>query len=94
MSLQIESDYGYIVFEDGGISPIEYGACETWFKTYDEAIDYALEAVKKRTEELKRYNDRNSVIVYKGAKELLDKTHSSADGEIIFSWQNYDIGEW
>ena len=45
-----QSKDGYIVFEDGGTSPISYGATEEWFQTYDEAIKYALNIVTKRTE--------------------------------------------
>ena len=43
---------GYIVFEDGGTSPIAYGACEKWFSTYDEAINYAIDIVKKSEKEI------------------------------------------
>ena len=28
MNKYIKSNVGYIVFDDGGICPIEYGACE------------------------------------------------------------------
>ena len=55
---------GYIVFEDSGTSPIAYGACEKWFSTYDEAIEYATNIVKKRTKEFKEHIDCNSVIVF------------------------------
>ena len=39
---------GYIVFHDGGTSPIEYGATEEWFPTYDEAIEYAMSFGKEK----------------------------------------------
>jgi hypothetical protein len=47
----IQNPSGYIVFEDGGTNPIAYGATEKWFSTYDEAIAYAIDIVKTRTEE-------------------------------------------
>lgn len=47
MNKYIKSNVGYIVFNDGGTCPIEYGAYEEWFATYDEAIDYALSVVKR-----------------------------------------------
>lgn len=28
-----ENPEGYIVFEDGGTTPLAYGACEEWFPT-------------------------------------------------------------
>lgn len=50
MNKYIQNPNGYIVFEDGGTSPIAYGASEEWFPTYDEAIAYAMDIVKNRTE--------------------------------------------
>lgn len=55
MNKYIQNPSGYIVFEDGGTSPIAYGASEEWFPTYDEAIAYAMDIVKTR--------QRNSKIV-------------------------------
>ena len=90
MSKYTESKEGYIVFEDGGASPIAYGASEEWFHTYDEAIKYALNIVRKRTEEFKDVIDLNSVIVYEGPEELLHKSHSCPDkGRVVFCWSNY-----
>lgn len=77
------------MFEDGGTNPIAYGATEKWFSTYDEAIAYAIDIVKTRTEEFKSRKDCNSVIVYEGAESLLDGTHSCPCGRVIFNWSNY-----
>lgn len=90
MNKYIENKEGYIVFEDGGTSPIAYGASEKWFATYDEAIKYALNIVRKRAEEFKDVIDLNSVIVYEGPEELLHKSHSCPDkGRVVFCWSNY-----
>lgn len=83
------STKGYIVFEDGGINPISYGASEKWFQTYDEAISYAIDIVRRRTKELKIHKDANSVIVYEVDESLLKKSHSCPCGRVIFEWRNY-----
>ena len=80
---------GYMVFQDGGASPIAYGACEKWFSTYDEAINYAIDIVKKRTEEFKEHVDCNSVIVYEGSENLMNESHSCPCGRVVFGWRNY-----
>lgn len=83
MNKYIKSDVGYIVFDDGGICPIEYGACEKWFATYDEAIDYALSVVKKD-------KDYNKVMIYKGEESLLSIPHKIPCGPVIIEWTNYN----
>lgn len=80
---------GYIVFQDSGTCPIAYGACEDWFETYEEAVEYAMDIVKKRIEEFKDCVDLNSVIVYEGSKELMNKSHSCPCGRVVFDWRNY-----
>lgn len=80
---------GYIVFEDGGISPIAYGASEKWFLTYDEAMIYAIGIVTKRICEFEECVDANSVIVYEGGEELMHKSHSCPCGRVVFQWTNY-----
>lgn len=80
---------GYIVFEDSGTSPIAYGACEKWFSTYDEAIEHAMNIVKKRAKEFKEHIDCNSVIVYEGSENLMSESHSCPCGRIVFDWRNY-----
>lgn len=89
MNKYIQNPSGYIVFEDGGISSIAYGASEEWFPTYDEAIAYAMDIVKNKTEELKNRIDCNSVIVYEGDETLLHKSHSCPCGRVVFDWRNY-----
>ena len=86
-----QSKDGYVVFEDEGTSPIAYGACEKWFHTYDEAIEYALSIVTKRTEEYKKRFDWNSVIVYEGAESLMHESHSCPCGRVVFYWMNHDV---
>ena len=80
---------GYIVFEDGGTSPIAYGACEKWFATYDKAIKYAMNVVKERVAEFKEHIDYNSVVVYEGSEKLLHESHSYPCGRVVFDWRNY-----
>lgn len=80
---------GYIVFEDGGINPIEYGASEKWFPTYDKAISYAIELVSTRTKELKSHVCANSVIVYEAEEPTLRESHSVPCGRVVFQWSNY-----
>ena len=80
---------GYIVFEDGGTSPIAYGDCEKWFATYDKAIKYAMNVVKERVAEFKEHIDYNSVVVYEGSEKLLHESHSCPCGRVVFDWRNY-----
>ena len=89
MNKHADSPEGYIIYEDGGTSPITYGASEEWFKTYDEAMGYALSIVKKRIRKFKKYIDCNSVVVYEGSKELLRQSHSCPSGRVVFYWNNY-----
>lgn len=89
MNKYIQNQGGYIVFEDGGTTPIAYGASEKWFPSYDEAIAYAMGIVKSRTEELKNCIDYNSVIVYEGDEALLHRSHSCLCGRVVFSWSNW-----
>lgn len=44
---------GYIVFDESGTCPLAYGAAEKWFKTYDEAIAYAMDKIAKTANYLK-----------------------------------------
>lgn len=71
-----ENPEGYIVFEDGGTSPLAYGASEEWFSTYNEAVKEAMKIVSDRLEMIKEQLDCNSVIVYEGSKEILRSSHS------------------
>lgn len=89
MSKYTSNTEGYIVFQDGGTCPIAYGACENWFGTYDEAVEYAMDIVKKRIEEFKDCIDYNSVIVYEGSKGLMNQSHSCPCGRVVFDWRNY-----
>lgn len=89
MGKYIQNPGGYIVFEDGGTSPISYGASEEWFPTYDKAIAYAVSLVKERTKNFKDCVDFNSVIVYEGEETILHQTHSVPLGRVVFSWNNY-----
>ena len=89
MNKHAENEEGYIVFEDGGTSPIAYGASEKWFAAYDKAMEYALSIVNKRVEEFKNVFDLNSVIVYVGSEKLLHESHSPGDGRVVFCWSNY-----
>lgn len=91
MNKYIQNPSGYIVFEDGGTSLITYGASEKWFPTYDKAINYAIDAVKKRTEECKNRIDYNTVIVYEGEEAILHQSHSCPAGKVVFSWSNWAV---
>lgn len=95
MNKYTENKEGYIVFEDGGTSPISYGASEKWFPTYDEAIKYAINTVNRRVKEIKDFFDLNSVIVYKGSEKLLHENHSCpGDRRVVFCWSNYYRRLW
>lgn len=80
---------GYVVFEDGFVNAISYGASEKWFKTYDEAIEYAMELVTERAAESKESKWLYSVMVYEAEKSVLDKTHDAPCGKVVFQWRNY-----
>ena len=85
-----ESTCGYIVFEDGGIQPICYGAAESWFPTYDTAIEHAMNIVSDNIERYKRgVIDCNSVIVYEADESVLHSTHNVPCGRVVFHWNNY-----
>lgn len=87
----ITDKIGFVVFEDGFINPISYGASEKWFPTYDEATQYAIELVSKRTAESKTSNWAYSVMVYEAEKSVLEKSHSCPCGRVVFQWSNYKI---
>ena len=53
MNKYCASKDGYIVFEDGGVNPMCYGASERWFQDYDKAMEYAIGIVLKRVNEFK-----------------------------------------
>lgn len=91
MNKHAESEEGYIVFEDGGTSPIAYGASEKWFSTYDEATKYALNILKRRVQEFKEIIDLNSVIIYEGPEAILHESHSfpPKGSRVVFCWSNY-----
>lgn len=80
---------GYIVFDCGGISPISSGAAEEWFRTYDEAISYAMKIVSSRVESLKRRIDGNEVMVYEAEQSVLNESHRCPCGRVVFYWNNY-----
>lgn len=86
-----ENPEGYIVFEDGGTSPLAYGASEEWFSTYNEAVKKAMKIVSDRLEMIKEQLDCNSVIVYEGSEEILRSSHSipPQDKRVVFYWTNY-----
>lgn len=85
-----QSKDGYIVFEDGGVNPLAYGATEKWFQTYDQAISYAMSILSRRTKEFLSRVDANSVIVYEGSEDVLHQSHSvPGEGKVIFYWSNY-----
>lgn len=86
----MNNEDGFIVYEDGGTSPLTYGASEKWFSTYDGAIEYAMRIVKERTRQLKTCVDFNSVVVYEGTEAILHQSHSCPCGKVVFSWRNYE----
>lgn len=84
-----QSKDGYIVFHESGTCAFAYGAAEKWFKTYDEAINYALERVTKNCELFKERIDFNSVIVYEGSEEFMHSTHAIPREKFLFWWNNH-----
>lgn len=86
----MDSEKGFIVYEDGGTSLLDYGASEKWFPSYDEAVEYAMEIVKRRIKQLKKYPNFNSVVVYEGTEAILHEEHSWHCGTVVFNWRNYD----
>ena len=84
-----QSKDGYIVFDESGTCALAYGAAEKWFKTYDEAINYALEKVTKNCELFKERIDFNSVIVYEGSEEFMHGTHTIPYEKVLFWWKNH-----
>lgn len=79
---------GYIVFEDEGSDPINYGATEKWFASYDEAIEYAMSIVKERVEKGKTGHIGSSVMVYKG--NIIPS--NIVPIKVVFCWSNYYRG--
>ena len=84
-----QSKDGYIVFDESGTCALAYGAAEKWFKTYDEAINYALEKVTKNCALFKERIDFNSVIVYEGSEEFMHGTHTIPYEKVLFWWKNH-----
>ena len=81
---------GYIVNEGSGSCPINDGAWERWFSTYDEAIQAAIESVKKDTGKYRWekgwYAD---VIVYKAKESLINESHGIPGNHlVVFRWKN------
>lgn len=91
MNKYCASKDGYIVFEDGGVNPMCYGASERWFQDYDKAMEYAIGIVLKRVNEFKDRIDYNSVVVYEGSEEHLKLNSVSDRGRTIFQWNNYGM---
>lgn len=91
MNKYCASNDGYIVFEDGGVNPMCYGASERWFQDYDKAMGYAIGIVLKRVNEFKDRIDYNSVVVYEGSEEHLKSNSVSDRGRTIFQWNNYGM---
>lgn len=91
MATYKQSESGYIVFEDGGTHPISYSATEKWFQYYDEAMEYAMDIVRKRVDEFKRIIDFNSVIVFEGGEELMHTSHDISGDRVVFEWRNYHL---
>lgn len=88
MNKHVENLDGYIVFENVWTSSITCRASEKWFPTYDDAVEYAMDIVRKRTEEFKTRIDRSYVIIYEGKETLLYGLHSYPCGRVVFSWTN------
>lgn len=84
-----QSKDGYIVFYKSGTCALAYGAAEKWFKTYDEAIKYALNIVTRNCELFKDRIDYNAVIVYEGSEEFIHHTHSIPCEKVLFWWKNH-----
>lgn len=91
MNKYCTSKDGYIVFEDGGVNPMCYGASERWFQDYDKAMEYAICIVLKRVNEFKDRIDYNSVVVYEGSEEHLKSNSVSERRRTIFQWNNYGM---
>lgn len=89
MNKFVNSEKGYIVFEEGGVSPIAAGASEHWYATYDEAMDRAIFLVRLNVESFKNRFDYNTVMVYEGEEKTLNESHGVPCGRVIFNWRNY-----
>lgn len=83
---------GYIVFEDSGTCPMDYGASEKYFKEYDEAIKYACSTIENNMKHFKRENDANSIWIFEGEEKILYESHTipPKDGKVIFYWDNFN----
>lgn len=90
----IKSKEGYIVYRQDGFDLYSAYGSEKWFATYKEAINYAVDTVNKYANNLPnaRLTERDAVIVYKGARELLQTSHSCPCGQVVFYWSNYKRG--
>lgn len=83
-------EMGYIVFEGSGTCPLNDGAYERWFKTYEEAIEAAVESVKQDALECRRENGWHAdVLVYKAPESLMHKTHTYKNDDVVFRWKNF-----
>lgn len=80
---------GYIVFDDEGRDPLSYGASEKWFPNYDDALAYAMDIVKEKSESYEKKYDPSSVMIYEGEEELMHQSHNCPCGRVVFEWSNY-----
>lgn len=77
---------GFIVFDCGGSSPIDYGGSEKWFANYDDAESYARRRIAQ--------GNSDEVVIYRGAKELLMKSHASPGSDVLFWYDRVKSKDW
>lgn len=86
----MNSEKGFIVYEDSGTSFKNCETSEKWFSTYDDAMEYAIKIVQRRTSELKiGIGINSSLTVYEGVEAILHKPHLIPCGKVAFSWHTY-----
>lgn len=79
----MNSEKGFIVYEDSGTS---FKNC----KTSDDAMEYAIKIVQRRTSEFKiGIGINSSLTVYEGVEAILHKPHLVPCGKVAFSWHTY-----
>lgn len=86
----IKSKEGYIVYKQDGFDLYSSCGYEKWFNSYDEAVNYAVDAVNKYAKNLpnKKRTEIDKVIIYKGSKEIIHTGHSCPCGQVVFYWAN------
>ena len=85
MNKMQDSVNGYSVLDEGGLSSLSYGASECFFKSFNQALDYALKIIKDAA---KTKTIGRRITIYECKKSDLNKSHSIPGDKVVFVWSD------